>query len=173
VFFQSELNWTFIQVGTYMACWVIGYGFIQSFSPAILGQNKKSTAPQAKTIQIWTSVLTIVPVAIALSFMAGLDPQWVITGGLIIFGIVFAFNSAVHSYLVLAYTEDDDVALNVGFYYMANSGGRLLGTITSSISYQLFGIVGCLWISSFFVLVAALVSFKLPSPQKLEPASEN
>ncbi|MBE9222937.1 organoarsenical effux MFS transporter ArsJ [Cyanobacterium stanieri LEGE 03274] len=173
VFFQSELNWTFIQVGSYMACWVIGYGFIQSFSPAILGQNKKSTAPQAKTIQIWTSILTIVPVAIALSFMAGLDPQWVITGGLIIFGIVFAFNSAVHSYLVLAYTEDNDVALNVGFYYMANSGGRLLGTITSGICYQLFGIVGCLWISSFFVLIAALVSFKLPSPQKLQTKLES
>jgi MFS family permease len=161
VFLQTKLGWTFIQVGTYMACWVIGYGLIQSFSPTILRQNQAGKAPQARTIQIWTSILTIVPVAIAIALMAGLNPQIVITGGLIIFGIVFAFNSAVHSYLVLAYTEDDDVALNVGFYYMANSGGRLLGTITSGVVFQLGGIEACLWISSFFVLIAALVSFKL------------
>lgn len=163
VFLRTNLGWSFIQVGTYMACWVIGYGIIQSFSPTILRQNQAGKAPQARTIQIWTSILTIVPVAIALAFMAGFDPQIVITGGLIIFGIVFAFNSAVHSYLVLAYTEDDDVALNVGFYYMANSGGRLLGTITSGVVFQMGGIEACLWISSFFVLIASLVSFKLPS----------
>ncbi|WP_017293530.1 organoarsenical effux MFS transporter ArsJ [Geminocystis herdmanii] len=162
VFLRTNLGWSFIQVGTYMACWVIGYGIIQSFSPTILRQNQAGKAPQARTIQIWTSILTIVPVAIALAFMAGFNPQIVITGGLIIFGIVFAFNSAVHSYLVLAYTEDDDVALNVGFYYMANSGGRLLGTITSGVVFQMGGIEACLWISSFFVLIASLVSFKLP-----------
>lgn len=163
VFLRTNLGWSFIHVGTYMACWVIGYGIIQSFSPTLLRQNQEGKAPQARTIQIWTSILTIVPVAIALAFMAGFDPQIVITGGLIIFGIVFAFNSAVHSYLVLAYTEDDDVALNVGFYYMANSGGRLLGTITSGVVFQMGGIEACLWISSFFVLIASLVSFKLPS----------
>lgn len=163
VFLRTNLGWSFIQVGTYMACWVIGYGIIQSFSPTILRQNEAGKAPQARTIQIWTSILTIVPVAIALAFMAGFNPQIVITGGLIIFGIVFAFNSAVHSYLVLAYTEDDNVALNVGFYYMANSGGRLLGTITSGVVFQMGGIEACLWISSFFVLIASLVSFKLPA----------
>lgn len=163
VFLRTTLGWTFIQVGTYMACWVIGYGIIQSFSPTILRQNQAGKAPSARTIQIWTSILTIVPASIALAFMGGLNPQWVITGGLIIFGIVFAFNSAVHSYLVLAYTEDDDVALNVGFYYMANSGGRLLGTITSGVVYQMGGIEACLWFSSLFVLIASLVSFQLPS----------
>ncbi|MBL1209905.1 organoarsenical effux MFS transporter ArsJ [Geminocystis sp. GBBB08] len=162
VFLRTNLGWSFIQVGTYMACWVIGYGIIQSFSPTILRQNQAGKAPQARTIQIWTSILTIIPVAIAIAFMAGLNPQIVITLGLIFFGIIFAFNSAVHSYLVLAYTEDDDVALNVGFYYMANSGGRLLGTITSGIVFQWGGIEACLWISSFLVLIAALVSFKLP-----------
>jgi MFS family permease len=171
VFLYDQLGWNFIQVGTYMACWVIGYGIIQSFSPTILRQNKQGQAPQAKTIQIWTSILTLVPALIAIGFMSGLPGKFVITGGLIIFGIVFAFNSAVHSYLVLAYTEDDDVALNVGFYYMANSGGRLLGTITSGIVYQLLGIEGCLWFSSLLVLVAALVSFKLPNPKQLQTIS--
>ena len=162
VFFYEELNWTFIQVGTYMACWVIGYGLVQSFSPVILKQNKARKAPSEKTIQIWTSILTFIPAAIALAFIAGFPAQIVITGGLIVFGIVFAFNSAVHSYLVLAYTEDEDVALNVGFYYMANSAGRLLGTVTSGVVFQLAGIQGCLWFSCLFVLLASLISFKLP-----------
>jgi glyceraldehyde-3-phosphate dehydrogenase type I len=78
---------------------------------------------------------------------------------------VFAFNSAVHSYLVLAFTDDDKVALNVGFYYMANSGGRLIGTVLSGLIYQFFGLVGCLWTSMFFVLAAALISLKLPDPE--------
>lgn len=162
VFLAENLKWSFTQVGTYMACWVIGYGCVQSFAPVLLRQNEQGKAPQAKTIEIWTFILSVVPAAIAISFMAKLPAEIVITGGLIVFGIVFAFNSAVHSYLVLAYTEDDDVALNVGFYYMANSGGRLLGTITSGVVFQLFGIVGCLWFSSLFVFIAALFSLKLP-----------
>ena len=136
---------------------------VQSFSPLILKQNQPSKAPQQTTIQIWTSILTIIPAAIALAFMAGFPPEIVITWGLIIFGIVFAFNSAVHSYLVLAYTEDDDVALNVGFYYMANAAGRLVGTVTSGIVFQIAGIQGCLWFSCLFVFLASIISFKLPA----------
>jgi len=166
VFLYDRLGWTFMQVGAYMASWVIGYGLVQFFAPNLLRQNRGGEAPRARTIQIWTFVLTGIPGAIALAFMIGLSPQWVITGGLIIFGIVFAFNSAVHSYLVLAYTEDKDVSLNVGFYYMANSGGRLLGTVTSGLIYQFFGLVGCLWFSTLLILAAGLFSLKLPDPKK-------
>ncbi|HIK36955.1 MAG: organoarsenical effux MFS transporter ArsJ [Geminocystis sp.] len=169
LFFYEKLQWNFIQVGSYMACWVIGYGIVQSLSPTILRQNQPGNAPREKTIQIWTSILTIIPAAIAIALMAGLSGHIVITWGLIIFGIVFAFNSAVHSYLVLAYTEDDQVALNVGFYYMANSGGRLLGTVTSGIIYQTLDIQGCLWVSSLFVLTASLISLFLP-PVKSQQA---
>ena len=80
-----------------------------------------------------------------------------------VFGIVFAFNSAVHSYLVLAYTEDDQISLNVGFYYMANAGGRLAGTLLSGLMFQLYGLVGCLWVSALFVLLAELVTLRLPN----------
>ncbi len=76
-----------------------------------------------------------VPGAIALALQLNAPPNTAIVGGLIIFGVVFAFNSAVHSYLVLAFTDDDKVALNVGFYYMANSGGRLVGTVLSVLVY--------------------------------------
>ena len=91
--------------------------------------------------------------------------------GLIAFGVVFAFNSAVHSYLVLAYAEDETVAKNVGFYYMANAGGRLIGTILSGAVYQWLGLEGCLWFSVAFVLAAATISLWLPAgkPSRVRP----
>ena len=82
---------------------------------------------------------------------------------LVEFGLIFAVNSSVHSYLILAYTEDaDQAALNVGFYYMANAAGRLLGTLLSGLVYQLAGLAGCLWVSVLFLLVAAVTSLFLP-----------
>ncbi|WP_228016471.1 hypothetical protein [Leptolyngbya ectocarpi] len=74
----------------------------------------------------------------------------------------------MHSYLVLAYTEDDKVSLNVGFYYMANSGGRLAGTVLSGLVFQFYGLVGCLWVSTLFVLLAELITLKLPNPKTLK-----
>ena len=165
VFLQGTLGWSFYEVGGFMACWVIGYGIIQSLAPTLIQKFGSGEPPQSKTIQFWTFTLTVVPAAIALALQLGLPANLVIVGGLMLFGIVFAFNSAVHSYLVLAFTDDDEVALNVGFYYMANSGGRLAGTVLSGLVYQIFGLVGCLWVSMLFVLGAALVSLKLPEAQ--------
>lgn len=166
VFLYEVLGWRFMQVGSYMALWVIGYGIVQFLAPQLLRKDASGqVVPKAKTIVFWTSILTAIPALIALTLMSGVRGDIAVTGGLVVFGIVFAFNSAVHSYLVLAYTEDKDVSLNVGFYYMANSGGRLLGTITSGLFFQWFGLVGCLWVSSLFVLAAALISTQLPNPK--------
>jgi len=82
--------------------------------------------------------------------------------GLIVFGLVFALNSAVHSYLILAYADGDKVAMNVGFYYMANAGGRLFGTVLSGALYQWQGLTACLWASAVFVLAAGVLSLLLP-----------
>jgi predicted MFS family arabinose efflux permease len=86
----------------------------------------------------------------------------VLIGGLAVFGVVFALNSAVHSYLILAYSDFEKVSLNVGFYYMANAGGRLTGTVLSGWVYQTHGLEGCLWWSAAFVLMAAALSLRLP-----------
>ena len=83
-----------------------------------------------------------------------------VLGGLTLFGVVFAVNSAVHSYLILAYTQADEVALNVGFYYMANAGGRLLGSLMSGLFYQLFGLTGCLLTAAAMICVAC--AFTVP-----------
>ncbi|NES71923.1 MAG: MFS transporter, partial [Okeania sp. SIO2D1] len=165
VFLEGTLGWSFYQVGGFMASWVIGYGIIQSLAPTLIQKFGSGESPKSTTIQFWTFTLTGIPAAIAIALQSGLPANWVIVGGLMLFGVVFAFNSAVHSYLVLAFTDDDKVALNVGFYYMANSGGRLAGTVLSGLVYQIFGLVGCLWVSMSFVLAAGLISLKLPDPQ--------
>ncbi|MBW4515877.1 MAG: organoarsenical effux MFS transporter ArsJ [Timaviella obliquedivisa GSE-PSE-MK23-08B] len=165
VFLRSVLGWSFFQVGGFLACWVIGYGLIQTLAPTLIQQFGSGRPPQSKTVQFWTFLLTAVPAAIAIALQSGVPAAGAIVGGLLIFGVVFAFNSAVHSYLVLAFTDDDKVALNVGFYYMANSGGRLAGTVLSGLVYQFYGLVGCLWVSTAMVLAAAVITRMLPDPQ--------
>jgi MFS family permease len=165
VFLRSVLGWSFYQVGGFLACWVIGYGLVQTLAPTLIRQFGSGRPPQSKTVRFWTSLLIAVPAAIAIALQARVPANVAIIGGLLVFGVVFAFNSAVHSYLVLAFTDDDKVALNVGFYYMANSGGRLAGTVLSGLVYQFYGLVGCLWVSAAMVLAAAVITRRLPDPQ--------
>ncbi len=165
VFLRSVLGWSFYQVGGFLAIWVIGYGIIQSSAPTLLKKFGSGRPPQSATIRFWTFALTGVPAAIAIALALGVPPNLAIIGGLLLFGVVFAFNSAVHSYLVLVFTDDDKVALNVGFYYMANSGGRLAGTVLSGLVYQFFGLIGCLWVSTALALAAGVISLKLPNPE--------
>jgi len=164
VFLHSVLNWSFTEVGTFMALWVIGYGVIQASAPKLLRREGK--APQGLTARNWAVVLCVIPAAMALALTFDYPPQIIVIVGLAVFGAVFAINSAVHSYLILAYASGDKVAMNVGFYYMANAGGRLIGTILSGWGYQSYGLIGCLWISTAFIAMALLLSVHLPSTQE-------
>ena len=87
----------------------------------------------------------------------------VLIGGLLLFGVVFAINSSLHSYLIVSYAKGDGVSLDVGFYYMSNAMGRLIGTLLSGWVYQQYGLAACLWTSSAFVLLAGLISLGLPA----------
>lgn len=160
VFMHGVLGWSFMQVGTFMAAWVIGYGVVQASAPKLLGMKQR--APEGRAAQIWALILLLIPAGIVLALMQGWDAGTVLVIGLLIFGVVFAINSALHSYLILAYADHDKVALKVGFYYMANAGGRLVGTVLSGLTYQEFGLAGCLWFSAGFVLAAFLLSLRLP-----------
>jgi hypothetical protein len=91
----------------------------------------------------------------------------VILAGLGLFGVVFALNSSVHSYLILAYSDGDKVAMNVGFYYMANAGGRLVGTLLSGMVFQVAGVGGCLWASTAFAAAAGAIALKLPRIERV------
>ncbi|MCW5548996.1 MAG: organoarsenical effux MFS transporter ArsJ [Opitutaceae bacterium] len=158
VFLRGVLGWSFAEVGAFMAFWVIGYGLVQGVAPAFL----RGRVPTGFTAALAAFGLAAVTAAVPILMAAGLSPGSVIVGGLALFGVVFAFNSAVHSYLILDYTEGDKVALNVGFYYMANAGGRLVGCLLSGVLYQFAGLTGCLWGAFGFALISALVALGLP-----------
>ena len=162
VFLSVHLEWGFTQVGGFLAAWVIGYGVIQSLAPAVIGRFTGGRAPQRRSAQVLAFVLAGVMATIAGGVASGLDPGWIVLGGLAVFGVVFAINSSVHSYLILAYSDGDEVALDVGFYYMANAGGRLVGTLLSGLMYQLAGLAGCLWASMAFALATGALSLALP-----------
>ena len=166
VFLYEKLGWSFTLVGSFLAIWVIGYGIVQASAPRLIKCSHHSSGPGGDTARMAAFVLMFFPAAIAIGLQQGLPANEVVIIGLILFGIVFAINSAVHSYLILAYSDNDKVAMNVGFYYMANAGGRLAGTVLSGWVYQTQGLEGCLWVSSAFVLAAALISFGLP-PAKM------
>ena len=170
VFLSSVLGWTFWQSGGFLAVWVIGYGIVQAATPGLLRSRVEGRhEPDGRTATILAFVLAALPAGIALSLSASIAPSIVVVAGLIAFGVVFALNSAVHSFLILAYTDSDKVAMNVGFYYMANAAGRLAGTVLSGALYQWGvqsgpnnGLIACLWASTAFVLVAGLLSLLLP-----------
>ncbi len=170
VFLYEVLGWDFWMVGGFLAIWLIGYGFVQASTPGLINRrlqrqiaaHGEARGPDGMTATLLAFALAAFPAGIALALRQGVNPTWVVVGGLIAFGVMFALNSAVHSYLILAYTESDSVALNVGFYYMANAGGRLLGTVLSGALYVVGGLVACLWASVAFVLAAGLISLLLP-----------
>ncbi len=158
LFLASQLGWDHWSVGSFLAMWVIGYGAVQSVAPLLLG---KSTLPDAKTITLWALLLCIIPALIAIALTINWQAELVLLGGLMVFGAVFAVNSSVHSYLIVSYAKSDGVSMDVGFYYMANALGRLLGTVLSGWLYQSAGLITCLWVSSSMLILAVLISSKL------------
>ena len=165
IFLYSRFGWSFDQVGAFMAAWVIGYGIVQAGVPRALSgtTNAESAARAAK---LWGFVLVLVPSALAVA-MATAPSAGLLIAGLFVFGFVFAVNSALHSYLIVAYSDADKVALNVGFYYMANAMGRLGGTLLSGLVYQVAGLTATLWASAAMIAVAVL--FTLPLAKGSRP----
>jgi MFS transporter, APGE family, 1-arseno-3-phosphoglycerate exporter len=159
VYLTASLGWSYSETGSFFALWIIGYGIVQAFAPKVL----RGHHPTGNTAHCLAWLLMLFPTAIAVALYQGLEPTWVIITGLSLFAIVFAINSAVHSYLIVEWSDHDKVSMNVGFYYMANAGGRLVGTVLSGLVFQYSGLIGCLVASSLFVATAAVLSNKLPA----------
>ncbi len=175
VYLRSVLGWTFWEVGAFMAIWVIGYGIVQSAVPRLL-KRRSGNVPTGRTAALLALGLALLPAGIAVALRLDFDPATVLMVGLVIFGVVFALNSAVHSFLILHYADGDKVAMNVGFYYMANAFGRLAGTILSGLLflsgllYEWQGLEACLWASAIMVVAAGLISLMLPgAPRNASP----
>ncbi|ETN93388.1 Major Facilitator Superfamily protein [Gammaproteobacteria bacterium MOLA455] len=171
VFLQSQLQWSYVQVGTMMAAWVIAYGVVQAVAPkvTIVGKTIKDsnmTQPSGRTAFRWVALLCLVPATIAGGlYAAGSNTSLLAIGlvsGLLVFGALFAINSSIHSYLIVAYAREDGASLDVGFYYMCNAAGRLVGTLLSGLIYQQFGLAACLLLSSAMLIITAVISKKLP-----------
>jgi predicted MFS family arabinose efflux permease len=164
VYLASVFGWDHWQVGGFLALWIIGYGLVQAAAPRFT-TGRDGTTPDGRTAFWWAIALSALPAGIAIALSAGLQAQWVLLGGLLVFGALFAVNSSLHSFLIVSYATADGVSLDVGFYYMANAMGRLVGTVLSGWIFQAWGLEACLWISTVFVALAALLSMGLPRRQ--------
>jgi hypothetical protein len=164
VFLGATLGWRYWEVGGFMGLWVIGYGVVQASTPALRRSWGQSGPPGPGAVRFWAAVLTAIPALIALALARQVGhPGLAVVLGLAVFGVVFAFNSAIHSAMVLLYSEGEGVSLNVGFYYMANAAGRLLGTLLSGWLYLQGGLQACLWCSALLVALSWFSSLRLPA----------
>ncbi len=160
VFLSQQFGWDHWWVGGFMATWVIGYGIVQSTTPRFISRDTFASTPSK--VSGWALYLAAIPLLIAISLQAQLWTSLAVVGGLLLFGFVFAINSSLHSYLIVSLADSDGVSLDVGFYYMANAIGRLLGTVLSGWIFLEYGLVACLVVSSVMLLLAGIISCRLP-----------
>lgn len=171
VFLYAQ-GWTFPMVGAFLALWTIGYGIVQASAPAMVRRSADGLSSEVPAARLWSLALLLIPLALA----GGLSlepprPDLILVAGLCLFGVVFAVNSSVHSYLILAYAGSEKAAEDVGFYYAANAAGRFLGTLLSGLLYQWGGIQACLLGSAAMLLACWIATQALPRRRDPEPAA--
>lgn len=162
VYLAMQFKWDHWWVGGFMACWIIGYGIVQTLAPRFTGKTQ-GLLPTGKTAFKWAVYLSVLPTCIAVALITDFYPEQSLIIGLLVFGAIFAVNSSLHSYLIVSYADQQNVSLDVGFYYMANAMGRLLGTVLSGWVFQYAGLQACLLISTSFIVLAAIISTQLPN----------
>ncbi len=161
IYLGSVFDWDHLWVGSFLACWIIAYGVVQGVAPNITGKVQ-GKVPDGSAAVLWGALLAGITGLIAYGVQTGWQPELVIIVGLMVFGAVFAVNSSLHSYLIVSYAKGDGISLDVGFYYMANAMGRLIGTILSGWVFQIAGLAACLWVSFAFLVLTMFISVYLP-----------
>ena len=161
--FLYASGWTFTMVGGFLALWTIGYGLVQALAPQIVRRSDDGLSREVPAARWWSAILAAITAALAVAVgMHAPQLQWVVVFGLVLFGIAFAVNSSVHSYLVLAYAGSEKAAEDVGFYYAANALGRFGGTLLSGLLYQWGGLLWALIASAMMLTACWLVTLALP-----------
>ncbi len=169
--FLYASGWTFTMVGGFLALWTIGYGAVQAAAPAIVRRSDDGLSTEVPAARLWSALLAIVPIGLAvLVAMKVQHLEWVVVAGLGVFGVAFAVNSSVHSYLILAYAGSEKAAEDVGFYYAANALGRFFGTLMSGLLYQWGGLGYSLAGSAVMLTVCWLVTLALPVKLAARPS---
>ena len=162
--FLYASGWTFTMVGGFLALWTIGYGLVQALAPSLVRRSRDGLTAEVPAARLWSLLLALVPIALVLAVLFNLPHlEWVVVGGLGVFGFAFAVNSSVHSYLILAYAGSEKAAEDVGFYYAANAFGRLIGTLLSGLLYQWGGLLYALLGSALMLFVCWLITLSLPT----------
>ncbi len=155
----------FFMIGGFMAVWTVLYGVVQANAPRLLRARELGAEALIATAQRLVLGLAVVPIVLAvLVWLVPGAPLWltmILVLGLLAFGAVFALNSAVHSYLILAFAEAERVTMDVGFYYMANAGGRLAGTLLSGLCYQWGGVEACLATAGIMLILSRVMAGRL------------
>jgi MFS family permease len=166
--FLYASGWTFTMVGAFLALWTIGYGAVQAVAPALVKRSEDGLSTEVPAARLWSALLALVPMALAgLVWMEVANLEWVVVAGLGVFGVAFAVNSSVHSYLILAYAGSEKAAEDVGFYYAANALGRFFGTLMSGLLYQWGGLFYALVGSAVMLTICWLVTLALPTQRAL------
>jgi MFS family permease len=162
--FLYASGWTFTMVGGFLAVWTIGYGIIQAAAPAVIRKSIDGLSSEVPAARFWSLGLAIVPAVLAVLLLAGAPrPDIIVPMGLCLFGVAFAVNSSVHSYLVLAYAGSEKAAEDVGFYYAANAAGRFAGTLLSGLLYAWAGLTACLVGSALMLAICWALTLALPT----------
>jgi predicted MFS family arabinose efflux permease len=162
-------GWSFLEVGGFLALWTIGYGGIQAAAPSLVSRSPDGLSREAPAARLWAGVLAAVPAVLAIVVLVPGDLRIdvAVVVGLALFGLLFAVNSSLHSYLILAYAGSEKAAEDVGFYYAANATGRLLGTLLSGLLYQQGGLAACLGGSALMLATCWAVTFLLPTRRQV------
>jgi len=161
--FLYASGWTFTMVGGFLALWTIGYGLVQAMAPALVRRSDDGLSSEVPAARAWSAALALVPIGLAGLVAADVPGlQWVVVAGLSAFGVAFAVNSSVHSYLILAYAGSEKAAEDVGFYYAANALGRFIGTLLSGLLYQWGGLLYALIGSAVMLTACWLITLTLP-----------
>ena len=169
--FLYSVGWTFTMVGTFLAAWTIGYGLVQAMAPNIVKRSPDGLSSEVPAARLWSALLAMIPMALAaVVWLEVPHLEWVVVAGLGLFGVAFAVNSSVHSYLVLAYAGSEKAAEDVGFYYAANALGRFMGTLFSGLLYQWGGLFYALVGSAVMLLICWLLTLGLPTRSSMNPA---
>lgn len=169
--FLYSVGWTFTMVGTFLAAWTIGYGLVQALAPNIVKRSPDGLSSEVPAARLWSALLAMIPMALAaVVWLEVPHLEWVVVAGLGLFGVAFAVNSSVHSYLVLAYAGSEKAAEDVGFYYAANALGRFMGTLFSGLLYQWGGLFYALVGSAVMLLICWLLTLGLPTRSSMNPA---
>lgn len=167
-------GWQFLQAAGFLAAWTVAYGVVQAIAPALVTRSADGLSREVPSARLWAAANAAVPIALAV-IMNSTDvarPDLILVAGLTLFGLPFAVNSSLHSYLILAYAGSEKAAEDVGFYYAANAAGRLLGITLSGVLYQIGGITGCLIGSAVMLLLCCLITFLLPLNPALSTAKQ-